>query len=295
MELFPAADEEQWQFIKRVISDCDYYILIIGGRYGSLTPDGISYTEQEYEFAKSLGLKVIAFVHEQPDEIPIGKSEIDAELREKLAAFRTTVASNRLVKFWKSASELPGLVALSLQKTMKLYPAVGWVRARAVTDDELLLDLNQLRKENEALKEQLRSLKPREVVKELDLAELNEDHEFALVWRGTHGNRQESIGVTWDEIFDAIAAELTDHPGDGEAYKRMAAALHRKKRKGYDVPLSLKIGHDDFQTIRLQLVTLGLVNVDYNKTTQGGRALFWTLTSRGRKHLTRTRTVKAKN
>jgi hypothetical protein len=31
MELFPAADEEQWEFIKRVIDDCDYYLLIIGG------------------------------------------------------------------------------------------------------------------------------------------------------------------------------------------------------------------------------------------------------------------------
>ena len=47
MELFPAADEEQWKFIKRVIDDCDYYILIIGGRYGSLTAEGISYTEKE--------------------------------------------------------------------------------------------------------------------------------------------------------------------------------------------------------------------------------------------------------
>ena len=44
MELFPAADEEQWKFIQRVIDDCDYYILIIGGRYGSLTDEGVSYT-----------------------------------------------------------------------------------------------------------------------------------------------------------------------------------------------------------------------------------------------------------
>ena len=42
MELFPAADEEQFQFIKRVIDDCDYYILIIGGRYGSTTAEGIN-------------------------------------------------------------------------------------------------------------------------------------------------------------------------------------------------------------------------------------------------------------
>ncbi len=47
MELFPAADEEQGEFIKKIINDCDYYLLIIGGRYGSVTAEGISYTEKE--------------------------------------------------------------------------------------------------------------------------------------------------------------------------------------------------------------------------------------------------------
>src|SRR6266704_4529986 len=75
MELFPAADEEQFEFIKRVIDDCDYYLLIIGGRYGSTSEAGISYTEQEYDYAINRGLKVIALLHENPDEIAFGKSE----------------------------------------------------------------------------------------------------------------------------------------------------------------------------------------------------------------------------
>ena len=28
MELFPAMDEEQFEFIKKIIDDCDYYLLI---------------------------------------------------------------------------------------------------------------------------------------------------------------------------------------------------------------------------------------------------------------------------
>lgn len=79
MELFPAADEEQFEFIKRVIDDCDYYLLIIGGRYGSVTSEGISFTEKEYEYALDLGLKVIALLHEKPDEIPFGRSEQDPD------------------------------------------------------------------------------------------------------------------------------------------------------------------------------------------------------------------------
>jgi hypothetical protein len=129
MELFPAADEEQWEFIKRVIDDCDYYLLIIGGRYGSTTSEGISYTEKEYDYAIEREIKVIALLHANPEEIPMGKSEIDPELRGRLKAFREKVSKNRLVKTWKAADELPGLVALSLSKTIKTYPAIGWVRA----------------------------------------------------------------------------------------------------------------------------------------------------------------------
>ena len=52
MEAFVASNESQWDVIKRVIDECDYYVLIIGGRYGSVTEEGISYTEKEYRYAK---------------------------------------------------------------------------------------------------------------------------------------------------------------------------------------------------------------------------------------------------
>lgn len=47
MELFPAANEDQWTLIKGVIDDCDYYIVVIGGRYGSVSDIRLSYTEIE--------------------------------------------------------------------------------------------------------------------------------------------------------------------------------------------------------------------------------------------------------
>jgi hypothetical protein len=109
MELFPAADEEQWQFIKRVIDDCDYYILIVGGRYGSMTAEGIRYTEKEYDYAVERGLKVLAYVHSSPDDIPFGKSEVMPELRARLIAFRSKVQTGRLVNFWTDPKALPGL------------------------------------------------------------------------------------------------------------------------------------------------------------------------------------------
>lgn len=158
MELFPALDEEQFEFIKRIIGDCDYYLLIVGARYGSITTDGISYTEKEYDHAISLGLKVVAFLHEQPDELPASKTDKDPELEQKLGEFRNKVAAGRLVRFWRSAGELPGLVALSLQKTIKTYPAVGWVRANSLASPELLTELNELRKQNDELRARIEGM-----------------------------------------------------------------------------------------------------------------------------------------
>ena len=53
MEMFQASDDNQWQVIKRVISLCDYYLVIIAGRYGSVHPKTKkSYTQMEYEYIK---------------------------------------------------------------------------------------------------------------------------------------------------------------------------------------------------------------------------------------------------
>jgi len=70
MELFPAANESQWNFIKRIIADCDYYVVILGGRYGSLSPSGTGYTEMEYRYAEEIGIPTIAFLHRAQTNCP---------------------------------------------------------------------------------------------------------------------------------------------------------------------------------------------------------------------------------
>ncbi|MCC0004031.1 MAG: DUF4062 domain-containing protein [Methylobacteriaceae bacterium] len=87
MELFPAANDDQWTLIKKIISDCDYYIVVIGGKYGSIGPDGISYTEMEYRHALSLKKPIIAFVHKDIGKLPANRVESSEESRKKLDSF----------------------------------------------------------------------------------------------------------------------------------------------------------------------------------------------------------------
>lgn len=80
MELFPATDDSAWHLIQDVIDASDYYVLIIGGRYGSLDKEGLSFTEKEYEYALKTKKPVIPLLHRSPDNLPRGKTDVDVFL-----------------------------------------------------------------------------------------------------------------------------------------------------------------------------------------------------------------------
>ncbi|MCE3027982.1 DUF4062 domain-containing protein [Salinicola sp. DM10] len=295
MELFPAADEEQWNFIKKVIDDCDYYLLVIGGRYGSTTDDGISYTEKEFDYAVDQGLKVVALIHGAPDNIPFGKSETDPELREKLFAFKDKVMTGRLVKFWQAASELPGLVALSLTKTIKMYPAVGWVRANHAASEDILSDINQLRKQNAELQNTVNELGVQQAADIKGIADI--DSEFTINGSYYIRRRGSSISqeylfsstITWRNLFALIAPYLVENPNDGLVKRKLAASLLEREGKSGS---TISINDQEFKTVTIQLEAYGLITTSYNKTTQGGMALFWRLTKKGKQLMIESRVIK---
>jgi hypothetical protein len=128
MELFPAADDDAWTLIKRVIDESDYYILILAGRYGSSAAGGIAYTEMEYRYALERGKPIVSFLHADPDAIPKSKTELGEEGRQRLDVFRQLV-QRKVTKTWSSPSELAAVVGRSIEALKREKPATGWVRA----------------------------------------------------------------------------------------------------------------------------------------------------------------------
>ncbi len=130
MELFPAADTNQMDFIKKEIDNSDYYILIIGGRYGSVNKEGISFTEAEFDYALSKNIPILVFRHSNPDKIERGKSEI--ENIKAFNKFKAKACKDRLVKDWNNRDDLKYKIVIALKHSFECNPQTGYIRADAL-------------------------------------------------------------------------------------------------------------------------------------------------------------------
>lgn len=282
MELFPAADIEQLDYIKKVIDECDYYLLIVGGRYGSMDTEGVSYTEREYDYAVETGKVVIAFVHNDPASISVAKSDIDSNVVTALNNFREKVMSGRLIKTWSSRQELEPLVLKSLIHAFNEFPQIGWIRGDSAASDAVLEQSNKALQENAALRAEIAQLRKTELPQFEDLADL--DSQFEFRYRSRHHDRgrttysDRAASLTWKQIFLSVAGQLEKAKPDVAIFDGVKEAI-KESGIGY-TPSSLN--ESDKIRIKVQLVALGLINARVSKTTKGGVEEFLTLTEKGR-------------
>ncbi len=305
MELFPAANETQWNLIKRVIDDCDYYVLVLAGRYGSTNAEGVSYTEMEYRYALEIEKPTIAFVHRDTGKIPAKKSEATDEGKAKLAEFRALV-EKKLCKQWETPQELGSVVSRSLIQLTKSTPAIGWVRANELADSQATLELLQLRRRVDELEGQLaraRTTAPRGAE---GLSQGEEHHTLRYSFRVrdmttyTSSTWSGSFKPTWNELFSAVAPLMINEatePAIKASLDRVVRAAniddHREDQRLAGKSLDNFSLHDeDFQTVKVQLRALGLITKSEKTRSVKDPATYWTLTPYGDEVMTRLRAIR---
>jgi hypothetical protein len=214
--------------------------------------------------------------------------------------FRQKVSTGRLVKFWNNADELAGQVALSLNQTIKMYPAVGWVRANLVSSAESLQEMNELRKQLAELQEYKNTIEKVSLSKETNLSKELAGLDETITINGSSSkfvqslrriiNEDWKITISWKNIFSTISPFFLDNPVDERAKAIIEKSLFALAKPESD--LNPHINEQDFQTIKIQLSALKLVDVQYLKNSNGGMNLFWFLTDLGKELMMQTRTIK---
>lgn len=139
MEQFHAAPTSQWDVITKVIDECDFYLLVVGGRYGSLDKDmGISYTEKEYDYAKSKMIPVLVLIRNK-EAITDDKKDTGDDKYDKmkhLDGFKEKIMNDgNTVDFFSDLNSLRYAATAAFGNAIEYAnDTAGWVRYRDVMD-----------------------------------------------------------------------------------------------------------------------------------------------------------------
>lgn len=287
MEAFVATDLEQFEVIKKVIDLCDYYILIIGKRYGSISPvTGISYTEMEYEYAIKQNIPVLVFALDESVILTEEKTETDPGKQVKLKSFRDKALTNRMASIWRTSDELNGQLAISIMKAIKEIERPGWQRGTDYDEASLRREImeshakiSELSSELEEAKKQVANL-----TKQEDLAFENCDIEIAFHYTVTtnnsrsinHRNENRKITARLDEIFTIIATELMNV---SKTENGIETALKSNLRFG----VRHTVYFDDDQLVKKLLNQFRALGLMQSSWSEENKKLYWGLTAKGEK------------
>lgn len=179
MEMFSAADEDQWEIIKETIDSSDYYVLIIGHRYGSVIEEGeyagISYTQKEFYYALEKKIPVLAFLIDDTVAVTPDKMEQDAEKKEKLQLFIEEVKNRRTVQWWTNKDDLANKVMNSLNKQLQRRNRSGWIKVDELDLGETQNKLVKMSKRIKELEEENEQLRHNIAIRRLMLNTFNYD------------------------------------------------------------------------------------------------------------------------
>lgn len=306
MELFPAADDDQWSLIKGVIDDCDYYIVVIAGRYGSLGPSGQSYTEMEYRYALEIGKPIMAFLHADPLTISAKETEPTDEGKEKLKAFRA-FAQLKMCKLWANADALGSVVSRSLVTLMKQRPGIGWVRGDRILNVDASNEILRLRDQVAELST-LRTQPPQGSV---DLAQGDELFEVHVSYRSSKEYEtytwNHTVQFVWSELFFTVGPMLMGEASTAEINERIRKEVRKRvlttfgeegdtdvdeSHQGHDVTdYQIEVLLTDLETILVQFIALGYIIQKEKQRSVKDRGDYWTLTPYGLVIMTQLRAV----
>lgn len=283
MEQFPSTNEDQWSFIERKITACDFYLLILGSRYGTPMEDGNSYTENEYHYAKSINKPIISFIRKDINTLSNDLHEKDQELVKKLDAFRDEACKGRLVTFWANKDELATHVLTAIYEQIRIGTSTGWVRADTISNSESLKRIIELQDENTKLQNQLSSLQP--IQREPDLDKI-------ITIKFTTGNKiapnkffkdeYYKFNIQLKKIFEISSGVFINYPTTINVIELIESCFAKDfshlNTKGFGV-FTIYLEQESKELILLNLETEGLIQLSDNKD-------IWFLTELGKKMYT---------
>lgn len=145
MELFKAGNRSQLETIYKWIDESDVYMLILGGRYGSIEEDsGLSYIELEYRYALSKNMPVFAIVLSKSfltSKINIlgWDNVMEQNNNDKYKLFKKFVMS-KIIRESDDCKDIQMNIVLTLNEFIDQYNLLGWIRGNYIKNNNTEFD-----------------------------------------------------------------------------------------------------------------------------------------------------------
>lgn len=272
MELFKAGNKSQLVTIKKWINESDVYMLILGGRYGSIEPDsGKSYTHLEYEYALKQGIPVFAvilsdvFLHKKAAEMKCNVFE--NENREKYDKFKEFVMT-KVIKEVGDCKDIQIAIKDSITEIEDENDLIGWVRGDSVkTNEEAVNKISELELENLKLKNKIEELnksnktnKTHKNCTEEDIESLEQKIKFEVNVTKDIGMDSfiKTINISLKDTFKLLAPGVISYRQTRNARKYFEAVL----KEVYSPEVyTFNIRIVDFENVKVKMIALGLLEL----------------------------------
>lgn len=281
-----------WTTLKKLIDESDYYILVLGSRYGSLSPSGISYTHMEYVYASTKQKPILVLMHDSPDSRPAAFQEKTSEGRRQFSDFRQLLAKG-IVAGWSDSHSLEAALRRYMPQLIKTRPAVGWVRATGLGSPEQAREIERLKHRVTELEQEREQLLVQSAGSLGTLAQGNDLFDVMYRCKAYAAGNCEDVAVrsrlAWNSLFASFAPHLSQPQHEEFIAARLAERLQEVALK--DVQISRPKAHAVtdislaplcFNTIKLQFRTLGLIR----RVPRDDSRTWWQLTAAGEQYLT---------
>lgn len=284
MEMFSAADEQQWRIIQRHIDESDYYLVILAHRYGSIV-DGISYTRKEYEYAVLSGVPALGFVIDPGASWPADRIDSDPEMRLQLDEFRALVGQ-RPVGFWRGAEDLHSKAVVALMKAFTATPREGWIRSSSSVGPEVTSELSRLSAENARLRLEIEAINREadadhaKAMQQLRAILSRRSHEISYRYTDSTQWETDAPPVTLRWVFQTLGPSLIPEYPLRKAAELLAIHLRMDAaRKSTIAPLNM------VKEVLVELMALDLVTPSILRHSVNDQNEYWSLTQLGTEYL----------
>jgi hypothetical protein len=158
----------------------------------------------------------MAFLYKDVGALRVSDTDNDPEKMGKLRAFRAELEQKRIVKHWLTGDELVGQVKDSINDMVRRRPAIGWIRGDQAFDPEVYRERDELRRENEKLKEKLANEigGADSVARGKDVIEIFFDVNIYESGKGIAKSINAKWQITCDDLINVIIDQLYETEGE---------------------------------------------------------------------------------